>query len=109
MDLIQKDTAGEPLSPVALITGGVGVALTLAAAFGLDLTAGQTAAIGSFVAFFAPVIVWWVGRRRTVPAANVVLQVAKSGDVVAGEASSLTTGVAPPSYSTIEHISPKAA
>lgn len=85
-------TNGEPLSPVAIITGLVSAAITLAVSFGLDLTTEQIGAIAGFVALAAPVIVWLVGRRSTVPVDNVVALVNKAGNTVAANASDEANG-----------------
>lgn len=85
-------TNGEPLSPVAVITGIVSAAITLLVSFGLDLTTEQIGAIVSFVSLVAPVVVWLIGRNKTVPLDNVVALVNKQGDTVAANASDETNG-----------------
>lgn len=86
-------TPGEPLAPLALVSAAVSAVLALLAAFGLDLSAEQTAAILGVVASVGPLVVWLIGRRRTVPADNVVAMTAKSGQVVAGDGADATTGI----------------
>ena len=83
---------GEPLSPVAIITGIVSALIALLVSFGLDLTPEQIGAIVSFVSLVAPVVVWLVGRNKTVPVDNVVALVNKQGDTVAANASSEANG-----------------
>lgn len=83
---------GEPLSPVAFISGFVAAAIALLVSFGLDLTAEQIGAITAFVSFVAPFGVWLIGRNKTVPLDNVVALVNKQGDTVAANASSEANG-----------------
>ena len=71
-----------------LVSVLVGNVLALAAAFGLDLTTEQTAAIMSIVST-AVVVVF--GRSAVTPNVSVVAR-EYAGDVVAGEASPLPTG-----------------
>jgi hypothetical protein len=85
-------TNGEPLSPVAVITGLVSAGIILAVSFGLDLTTEQIGAINSFVALAAPVVVWLIGRNRTVPLDNVVALKNRNGDTVAAPASTEANG-----------------
>lgn len=85
-------SSGEPLSPVAVITGLVSAGITLLVSFGLHLTADQIAAITSFVALAAPVVVWLIGRRSVTPTKNVVAVKNVSGQVVAGDAAAQISG-----------------
>ena len=85
-------TIGEPLSPVAVITGLVSAAITLAVTFGLDLTSEQQGAINSFIALAAPVVVWLIGRNSTVPLDNVVALKNRNGATVAAPASTEANG-----------------
>lgn len=90
---VQNDTSnGEPLAPIAAITAVVSAVLALLLAFGVSLTVEQTAAILGLVAAVGPIVVWWLGRRKTVPVDNVVALVNKQGDVVASNAANQSNG-----------------
>ncbi len=57
----------EPLFKVSTVPAGVGVLIALFVAFGPDLNQEQTAAIMGAAVFFAPFVVWAVGRYSTTP------------------------------------------
>lgn len=80
--MLQKITR-EPALIVGVVTSGLG----LAALFGLDLTAEQTAQIMVFLGAVMALV-----RFLTTPASEVLVQVKPDGAVVAGEAAVLPTG-----------------
>jgi hypothetical protein len=57
----------EPALKVGTYTAIVSALLTLAASFGLNLTADQTAAILGAVAVLAPIVAAFVTRRHVTP------------------------------------------
>lgn len=57
-------TSTEPLRGRALYVGGATLVLSAATAWGLKLTADQTAVIIGAVAFLGPQVVWWWARRH---------------------------------------------
>lgn len=59
-----------PLITTAAITSIVSAVIALLTAFGVHLTADQTAAILGFIAVLAPWIVALVGHNTTTPLAN---------------------------------------
>lgn len=59
----------EPAITVATITAVVSALLALGAAFGLNLTADQTAAIVGFVAVVAPLAAGFITRGKVSPVA----------------------------------------
>lgn len=56
-----------PLITTAAITSVVSAAIALLVAFGVHLTADQTAAILGFITVLAPWVVAFVGHRTTTP------------------------------------------
>ena len=80
----------EPVITTAVVTSAAAAIVALLVAFGVPLTEEQTSATLGVVAVAAPLIVI-VARRWTVPAGTVVER-EKDGQVVAGEASELSTG-----------------
>ena len=83
--------------PVAIIMAGaaaVSASLTLAVAFGLEVTAEQREAILTTGVSWAVLLVVLIPliRARVTPRAAVVERVTPEGVVVAGEASELPTG-----------------
>ncbi len=61
----------EPLVTVGAVTAAASAALALVAAFGLNLTEDQRAAILGVVGVAAPFVVAWIGRRRVYSPATV--------------------------------------
>ena len=57
----------EPVLTPAAISSGVAAVVALLVAFGLELSADQTAAIMGVVAVVAPLVVAAVGRSRVTP------------------------------------------
>lgn len=80
-----------------ITVGGLGAAaaaiLALLVAFGIPLSDDQQTAILGVVAVLAPLVVAYVARRY-VTANSAVVEQAKDGQVVAGEANSIPTGSA---------------
>lgn len=85
-------TPGEPLGPLAMVSAAASAFLALLAAFGLDLTAAQTAAILGVIGTGGPLVVWLIGRRKVVPTDNVLAMTSRSGKVVAGDGAAAITG-----------------
>lgn len=83
----------KPLLTSATITGGVAAVITLAVAFGLDVTAEQTAAILGVVGIAAPFAVWRFATDKVTANVNVVERVTLDNVVIAGEANELPTGL----------------
>lgn len=83
----------KPLLTSATITGGVAAVITLAVAFGLDVTAEQTAAILGVVGIAAPFAVWRFSTDKVTANVNVVERVTRDNVVIAGEANELPTGL----------------
>lgn len=83
----------KPLLTSATITGGVAAVITLAVAFGLDVTAEQTAAILGVVGIVAPFAVWRFATDKVTANVNVVERVTLDNVVIAGEANELPTGL----------------
>lgn len=59
----------EPAVTVGTITAVVSALLTLLAAFGLNLSADQTAAVVGVVAVLAPLVAAFITRRKVTPVA----------------------------------------
>jgi ABC-type multidrug transport system fused ATPase/permease subunit len=57
----------EPAVTVGTITAVVSALLTLLAAFGLNLSADQTAAVVGVVAVLAPLVAAFITRRKVTP------------------------------------------
>ena len=83
----------KPLLTSATITGGVAAVITLAVAFGLDVTAEQTAAILGVVGIVAPFAVWRFSTDKVTANVRVVEKVTSNNVVVAGEATELPPGL----------------
>ena len=83
----------KPLLTSATITGGVSAVITLGVAFGLEVTAEQTAAILGVVGIVAPFAVWWFSTNKVTANSRVVEKVVGNNVVVAGEANELPTGM----------------
>lgn len=89
-------TEREPAAILGTITAGVAAVITLAVAFGLDLTDEQTAAILGVVAVVAPLVAAFLTRPRVTPNAKVVDYLdtkAEPDTVVAGRASPYVNGL----------------
>jgi hypothetical protein len=87
----------EPIISTAFFGAVATGVIALLTAFGLELTADQTAALLGISALIAQVVVALVARRKATPNVNVVESVTSDGTRVAGEASPLPTGtVIPP-------------
>lgn len=82
----------KPLLTSATITGGVAAVITLAVAFGLEVTAEQTAAILGVVGIAAPFVVWRAATNQVTANAKVVEKVTDGNLVVAGAANEIPTG-----------------
>jgi hypothetical protein len=97
----------EPLITVASIVAFCGAVITLLVAFGVELTVDQVAALAGVVSVAAPLIVAFVAHRQVSPSSQIVAQVdGKSGEVVAGQASQLPTGLILEPGATVEEITP---
>lgn len=100
-------TSNEPA-----VTRGVAVALVAAVigvvvAFGVPVTDDQRDAVLILVGVAAPLIGAWWTRRHVTPSTQVVAQLdGKSGEVVAGEASPLPTGLILEPGATVQEITP---
>lgn len=66
-----RTASKEPLISVANLTAFGAAVLAAATAFGLDLTADQTAAVVGLLAVVVPYIVAWAGRSRVYSPATV--------------------------------------
>jgi hypothetical protein len=86
------ETGSEPLGPIALATAVVSALLALLTAFGVHLTTEQVAAILGLVGTGGPLLVWYLGRKKTVPLTNVVALVNKTGETVAADAATQENG-----------------
>lgn len=65
------ETSGEPLFTVGGITAAASALLALVAAFGLDLTDDQQAAVLGVIGVLAPIVVALWGRRKVYAPATV--------------------------------------
>lgn len=99
-------TTQEPAAVVAVVVALVAALLTLLAAFGLELTDDQRTAIIGFVTVAAPLVVGFIVRRSVTPSANVVVQLDKAGEVIAGDASPVPSGLILEPGATIEDVTP---
>ena len=71
-DLYNPDeTSTQPLISVGTITAAGTAVLALVAAFGLDLSDDQQAAVLAVLAVVAPIVVTWWGRRKVYAPATV--------------------------------------
>jgi hypothetical protein len=80
----------------------------LLVAFGVDVTDEQQDAIVAAVVavcIAVPVVAGLI-RRLVTPSANVVVQLDKGGEVTAGEASTLPTGLILEPGATVEDVTP---
>jgi hypothetical protein len=103
--------AQEPVAAVGLVVALVGATITLAIAFGVAITDEQRDALLAWVAvaaaIVAPIVTAWIARRKVTPTINgVVLVDGKSGEIVAGEASSQPTGMILEPGATVEDVAP---
>ena len=90
---VDKANLAEPLLTRAGIVAVVGAVLTFATSFGLDLDAGQTAAILGLVTVLSPFVLAAWARRKVTPYAGVAALVGSDGGLVAGPAAVQATGV----------------
>lgn len=84
------DQNNEPVVTVGAISAAVAAVIALLVAFGLNLSADQTAAIMGVVAVIAPVVAALVARKFTVSLNRVVsYETKETGAVVRGRANGL--------------------
>lgn len=99
-------TTQEPAAVIGVIVPLIVGVIGLLTAFGVDVTDEQRDAIVTAVVAVAvavPVAAALI-RRKVSPTANSVVQLDRSGEVVAGEASSLPTGLILEPGATIEDV-----
>lgn len=103
--------AQEPLATTGIVVAFIAATITLAVAFGVQITDEQRDALLAWfavaVAVAAPIVTAWVARRKVTPTINgVVLRDGNTGEYVAGEASSLPTGLILEPGATVEDVTP---
>jgi hypothetical protein len=76
----QAGAETEPLVAPASITAAVGALLSLMVAFGLDLTEQQTGAVLAAVTLVAPLVLFFLARRRVFAPATVRAMVVDAAD-----------------------------
>jgi hypothetical protein len=93
----QAGAETEPLVAPASITAAVGALLSLMVAFGLDLTEQQTGAVLAAVTLVAPLVLFFLARRKVFAPATVRAMVVDAADNLhPGETRSVAAEVSTP-------------